>query len=226
MKIINQGEININKRTIYLDVDDVVLKSSECIIQMLKNKYQIKKSIEDLKDWQYKSIYKYFEINELIEFFKSEYFWQNVEYNKELIKGFEEINLLEKYNLIFVTKGSEENLIKKYNYIYNIKYFKENKNKIGFIGIDLDEPKSKVKMLKGIQIDDSIDNLINTDATLKILLTNNLQTEYNLLDKWPKNIDNFYVVNMVEDLIKILQYNLEDTNNLVELDQILEKIDY
>lgn len=226
MEILNPGNIDINKRTIYIDVDDVILKSSEQIIRMLQRRYNINKTIYDLRDWKYKSIYKNFSKEDLILFFKSEEFWKEVEYNKELIDYFEEANLINKYNLILVTKGTKENLEKKYEYLYDINFFKKNEKKIGFIGIDLEESKSKVKMLKGIQIDDSIENLIDTDATLKILLTNGLQTNYNHLDKWPKNIQNFYVVNMTEELIKVLEYELNDGENLTELEELIENTEY
>lgn len=45
------------KIKIYFDVDDTILNSSEAVIEILSHKYKINKTIKDLKDWNYQSIY-------------------------------------------------------------------------------------------------------------------------------------------------------------------------
>ena len=58
--------LNKNKQTIYWDVDDVILNSSEVAINIINNKYNKvneksnfkNKKFEDIKDWGLKSIWR------------------------------------------------------------------------------------------------------------------------------------------------------------------------
>ena len=64
-------------------------------------------------------------------------------------------------------------------------------------------------MENGIQIDDNYDNLIKTNARIKILLKNNLTTDYNTDYGKYGNIDNLYIVDTLEEVGQILKFNLE-----------------
>ena len=64
-------------------------------------------------------------------------------------------------------------------------------------------------MENGIQIDDNYDNLIKTNARIKILLKNNLITDYNTDYGKYGNIDNLYIVDTLEEVGQILKFNLE-----------------
>lgn len=45
-----------DKQTIYWDVDDVLLNSSQAIIDIINKKYGTSKNLSNLKDWTYRSI--------------------------------------------------------------------------------------------------------------------------------------------------------------------------
>ena len=58
MEIVKNIDIDLNKRTIFLDVDDVLLNSSAAVVAILNQRYGINKTLDDLVDWGYKSIYR------------------------------------------------------------------------------------------------------------------------------------------------------------------------
>ena len=58
MEIVKNIDIDLNKRTIFLDVDDVLLDSSVAVIAILNQRYGLNKTLDDLVDWGYKSIFR------------------------------------------------------------------------------------------------------------------------------------------------------------------------
>ena len=117
--------------------------------------------------------------------------------------------MFNRYNWILVTKGDSMNLIKKYSFIFNHPSVVPVRDKIGMYGLGLNGSKDSIRMLGGIQIDDNYDNLIHTDARLKILVTNGLETDYNAHYRIKDNLKNLYVVNSFEEALDILTFNLE-----------------
>lgn len=65
-------------------------------------------------------------------------------------------------------------------------------------------------MLNGIQIDDNINNLINSDAKIKILLKNHRNTNYNNYDQINTEIENLYVVDDIKQVEDILKFNINN----------------
>ena len=53
------------KQKIYIDIDDVLINTSEVVIELLNLTYDLNppKTIYDLKDWEYRSIYRYRDYN-------------------------------------------------------------------------------------------------------------------------------------------------------------------
>ena len=50
MKIFQQGEIDVSKPNVFIDVDDVILNSSDTVIDILNQKFNLHKTKKDLKD--------------------------------------------------------------------------------------------------------------------------------------------------------------------------------
>ena len=211
MKIYNQGIIDYCKPTIFLDIDDVVLLSSKAIIKMLDKLYPDSKKDEELKDWGFKSINRKVTKELVGRLFDSEDFFQLVEFNNSLISALEsteqeENGLFNSYNWVLVTKGSEQNLERKFKLVFNHSFFSKHKMEIGYYGLEMQESKAKVRMFSGIQIDDNYWNLLDTDASLKILLKNDIDTNYNSIYQTKDNLQNLYIANNMEDVIQILQF--------------------
>lgn len=211
MKIYNQGIIDYCKPTIFLDIDDVVLLSSKAIIKMLDKLYPDSKKDEELKDWGFKSINRKVTKELVGRLFDSEDFFQLVEFNNSLISALEsteqeENGLFNSYNWVLVTKGSEQNLERKFKLVFNHSFFSKHKMEIGYYGLEMQESKAKVRMFSGIQIDDNYWNLLDTDASLKILLKNDIDTNYNSIYQTKDNLQNLYIANNMEEVIQILQF--------------------
>lgn len=77
-----------------------------------------------------------------------------------------------------------------------------------YICVGDDEDKNIVDMSNGIFIDDKLENLIVTNAKIKILLKNGIDTNYNTLRDKNAVIDNLYVVNDLDEIRQILEFNL------------------
>lgn len=212
MDIYNQGIFDYSKPTIFLDIDDVILLSSKTVAKILKNKYPNQtKELSELKDWEFKSINREISKELLGQIFDSEEFFNTVEFNNSLISILEKTDndtdgLFNSYNWVLVTKGSETNLQEKYKLVFNHPFFKKHKLEIGYYGLNMNESKSKIRMLSGIQIDDNYWNLVDTDASLKILLKNNLDTNYNSIYQIKNNLQNLYIANDMKEVIQILQF--------------------
>ena len=197
------------KQIIYWDVDDVILNSGETIVGLLNQKRQElglqPRELKDLKDWGYKSILRDTNKNEIEALFESDDFWNRVKIKSEFIELMES-GILNSYNHRIVTKGSSINRKKKF------KKLSEDLNGLNweyFIGIENNRDKSVVDMTDGILIDDNYDNLVKTNAQIKILLKNGLTTDYNTNYGKYGNIDNLYIVETLEEVRQILEFNLE-----------------
>lgn len=202
------------KRIIYWDVDDVVLNTSETIIQLINDDFRIPnnikdKSIKDLKDWKMQSIYRPLPKHYIYDIIEDDRFWSTVRFNNGFIKliSSPEARYFQHY---FVTIGSEANLKKKNEVLCkNLQYVMNLNNDYEFIGLLPNSEKHIVNMEGEIQIDDNLKNLVNTNAGLKILLKNNLETDYNTYSKF-KPIDNLYEVNTLQEVYEIIAFILNN----------------
>lgn len=138
------------------------------------------------------------------EIFGSDDFWSCVQLNDPLVKAFED-GLWDKFNWVFVTKGNEQNLKKKFDYLTQQDFFKTHTN-WSYYRLKMNESKSKVHMMGGIQIDDLYGNLVNTDADLKILLKNGRDTSFNTSKKETDNFENLYFADDMMHIISILNW--------------------
>lgn len=186
---------------IFLDCDDTIINSSECIINLLNKKNGTSKTIRDLKDFNYRSIDKTLTNEDVIKLFESDEFWDSVNYNSEFLstKDFIDSN----FDVTVVTCGTELNLKKKANKLSSLGYG-TGKNFVGILIKDNSNLCKKcIDMHLGIQIDDNMSSIENTNAAIKILFQNNNNFTWNR----PKpNIDNLYIVQTWEEIRQILEF--------------------
>lgn len=201
------------KQTIYLDVDDVVFNSSEVVLDILNKEYNLHKTMNDIKDWCYTSIYKNMTPQKVEEIYESEDFWSRIRIREDFLNNIiKEIKIKENYIFAFVTQGNKKNLKKKIIYFIEHPDFKDTFKESNFYGVGLDETKDDVDMSNGVQIDDNFKNLRNTNSKLKILLKNNINTKYNNYDYKDEitNREDLYIIDNFEELRDILLFNLEE----------------
>ena len=206
MKIINDGLIDVDKQTIYMDVDDVIFKSRSTCVHMLREKFPEAK-IKEEHSWAFRStLGRNITTEEVNSIFNSDEFWQRNDFIDDFVNPLlEEFIKPHKYNLVFVTKGEKDNYIKKYKKLLT----KFDMNQCGFIVLDYNESKAKVKMYDGIQIDDNYDFLKDTDARLKILYREIDDSDCNGFWRLKDNLPRLYVCQMEDEILNILRFNLE-----------------
>lgn len=191
--------------TIYVDCDDTILNSSAVIIEILNSRYGVSKTIEDLRDYRYRSIVGGVTQEEILEIYQSEEFWEKVQFQPKFLKALEK---LKKYfSFVIISKGTEQNL--KAKEIHLRKAFKGRGVDIEFVGIPLiigsktKFTKALCNMVGAIQIDDCTQEFAGSSASVKILIKNGREVEWNYT---PFNEENFYVAQDWEDIEKILMF--------------------
>lgn len=197
-----------NKITLYLDADDTILLSSEAVIKILNKKYNINpsKTIDNMKDWGYRSIYKYITTKEVEDIYESDDFFNRVEFDPLFLDFYNKNK--NKINIVIVTKGTELNITKKEKYIKSI--LGEDIEYIGMAfkydadgKIIKDYSKTNINMKHGIQIDDRTDALVNTNANVKILINNDRVRTWN---QHYENINNLYVARNWDEISQIVLF--------------------
>lgn len=191
-----------NKKTIFWDIDDVVLESSKTIIDMINKLYRRDHGLKDakfkdLKDWGYKSIYRELNEKDVVNLFESDEFINNVKINPDF-KMILDSGVLGNFNNCFVTYGTNKSLKDKAELLEKelgdkIKDFLYIGLTCGADGADgkchPKERKEYIDMSNGIQIDDNFNFMKNTNAGIKVLVTNGINTDYNY-DEMIANADN------------------------------------
>lgn len=192
------------------------------MIAILNRRYEIKpeKSISDLTDWEFRSIWGKVTNKEIEEIFSSEEFFEEVKV-KEGFKEFYE-KMKDEFEFYIVTKGTIENLKRKK------KFFAEELGE-GFemIGMPLwyDEQygewmsgdgnkpaysKSRVDMRGGIQIDDRVDSL-DSNATVKILIKNWRTFPWNRYRGEYK--EHVYILNDWKEIEEVLEFGVKNAED-------------
>lgn len=181
-------------KTIYLDFDNTMVESNKRIIEILNSKYHTSKTENDLKDYQFDSIYPISE-QEKLEMFESDEFYNGLEFKPQVLEVLNKYK--DSYNFIIVSKGTPNNLVKKQNWIishlpYNLKF-------IGLSGQTF--KKDEIDMSDGIQIDDNF-SCLKTNAALKILYKSFNQFPW----QQPDTDDEYIAVNTWEEIDSILDF--------------------
>lgn len=196
---------NQEKIKLFIDADDTILKSSEAVINILNEEYGIvpPKTYDDLRDWNYKSIYGGLSPTECLKIYESEKFFTTL----GIEKGFFELfsPTLDIFEYYIVTKGTTFNLLKKQI------LFAEKFPEAHFIGIPMYDDngewtysKTSIDMRGGIQIDDRCDCLYGTNAAAKILYTHGRDFYWNRTTEY--HIDNRYDCKDWDEITDVLMF--------------------
>lgn len=210
--------MKLEKQKIVLDFDDTLVKSSEQIIQMLNQKYNLNKTIKDLKDWGYTSIYPQITPQEVTELYADEEFFKNVNWNngvKRFLSKFKK-----DYNFIICSKGSKQNLY--FKHLFLIAQFEEmNITDWEFIGLETNDD-TDYNLNKSIvdfsdclfAVDDNVNALLSINTPKKILIKNYAEYYWN---KTPINREDTYVINDFNDLIEMCDFDKKLRNEGIRI---------
>lgn len=207
MRILSNGKVDVDKQTIYLDVDDVVLNSRSTAVKIFRERYGGGgEERREERSWTFKTTRRGISQDEIIQVFDSEEFWSRVHYKDDFMIPFmEEIVIPWRYNVTLVTKGDEDNIKRKWDMLSGRFDF----DRVGFLALDNDESKSRVHMWEGIQIDDNYENLRDTDARVKILFREVDDSDYNGFWRVRDNLPRLYVCSMADEIMDVLRFNCE-----------------
>ena len=184
---------------IYCDFDDTLTKSCERFLDIINSEYGLSASIEDIKDWNFKSIYEKMSDEIINKVFSEQYFFDDLKFfDKSLLT-------LEGNDVTICTKGINKNIELKNEFL------KANNLDFKLIGLGFNDghSKSSINMKNSIQIDDRYDCLKDTNAKIKILFKN--FNQYSWQNVPP--MENIYIVNTWEEINQIIQFFKEDTKN-------------
>lgn len=205
--------MKLEKQKIVLDFDDTLVKSSEQIIKMLNEKYNLNKTIDDLTDWGYSSIYPNITNQEVTELYSSEQFFKEVKWNEGARLFL--LDFKKYYKFIICSKGSKANLhLKK---LFLISWFEQmNITDWEFIGLktnddtDCNLNKSMVDFSNCLfAIDDNINALLSINTPKKILIKNYAEYYWN---KTPINREDVYIINNFYELIEMCKFDIKLRN--------------
>ena len=183
------------KETFYVDIDGVIINDIDVVIDILNERYKIapKKTITDLKDWEYRSIYNRVSRQEIIDIYQSNEFFGKLEVNNDFLNFYRDNK--DTYNFVCITMSSVENC-------------KRKRELFDKFGLDIEIIRTtnwkNTLCLKGIQVDDNYKNFnFGNKKLMKILLTNGINTDYNFTHGGEEN---FYIVNNWNDIKDIMQW--------------------
>lgn len=155
----------INK--LFIDMDGVVFNTIEAIVHMYDDDFSTYSDYKKIL-WTEINTWDFTELNCASRDYINAYFNQKRFFDfVKPMDNFEEIidRLKEKYEIKFCSMGYTPNLRRKETYVKERYPFAE------FIGINFKEypDKTHINMCDGVIIDDSISNLQNSNAQLKVL---------------------------------------------------------
>lgn len=153
-------------KKLFLDFDGVIVNTIKCITDLYNEDFRSYKKFVPINWWEV-STWNFDELNcttrEYVDtYFNQPRFFKTIEYMpwaRQIID-----KLKDYYEIIIVSSGYSPNLVEKELWVkYNLPFCK-------FIGVNFKEyeDKAHVDMSDGIFIDDSVKNLVTSNASIKI----------------------------------------------------------
>ena len=165
-----------NPNKIYLDVDGVIFHSCQAICDILNNIYGTNVKGSDILSWNFKEFDNEFIDEDIEELFGNQRFFEVVKWIKgafEFIRTYED-------KIIVVTKGTKDNIY------YKLAVFETLGLDIPVVSLPFACSKGSIDMTGGLIIDDSTNNLKESNATYKIQFLEYKDNKNNIRE-WTKN---------------------------------------
>ena len=197
--------MKLEKQKILIDIDDTLLKSSEEIIRQLNKKNGTSKTIDDLTDYEYRSIDPKITQEEINQMYASNEFFHNVVFNDGVIDFIVKYSKL--FDIVFVSYGTVDNLEYKVQFL-SILVNHLMLHNIHFAGFETGKANKSEILLDNVYlaIDNHPKHLSELNAPKKILLKNFKEVDWN---KTPINDENTYVVNSFADIDEMIEFDLK-----------------
>lgn len=181
---------------IFVDFDDTLAMSSATVVDYLNEKYGSSKTVNDVHDWCYRSVYRHMTPKMVEDVYAGDYFWNNVALFRDAV------DILRGHDVTVCSCGCSENLRRKAQFI------SESALGYGIAFIDTQggrksgRDKCEFDMAGAVQIDDRVDSLLYTNAAVKILFKNGNSHTW---QKIPAGAD-IYVVDTWQEIEELLRW--------------------
>lgn len=185
---------------LYLDFDNTIVNTGETVVNILNRRYGTNKRWEHIRRYDFKDLFPNVSKSEISELFNSSILYNNVSFlngAREVIKS-----VRNSFDIEIITIGNEQNKFQKCRWLalnfpakYNLRVLDNKDNNFD---------KSIIDMSDGIFIDDSSECLRSSNAKVKTLLSNELETEWNREEN-----DEFYVAPNWYEIGNILKFYIE-----------------
>ena len=197
--------MKLEKQKILINIDDTILKSSEEVIRQINEKNGTSKTIDDLKDLEYRSIDKNITQEDLNNMYSSDDFFYNVNFNDGAIEFIKKYNKI--FDLVFVSYGTGKNLEKKAKLLTNLKN-KYQLDEIYFVACENGRANKSDFYVDHayVAIDCNSNHLEEINAPKKILLKNSRELQWN---QTPINNEITYVANSFKDINDMIEFDLK-----------------
>lgn len=195
------------KINLYIDIDNTIINTAETYIERYCRDNGIKKDFYDLKDWGFRSIDRNIDVKEFLRYIETEEFFNEIQFYDDFLRFY--VRNGDKFNFIFITIGTKKNLELKKNFILRSLPTIQN---VKYIGIENNHNKNIIDMSNGIQIDDKYENL-NTNAQLKILQKNYIDTDYNQVKDYR---DDLYIMQDWKQIGETLEF-INNNKNILKI---------
>lgn len=197
--------MKLEKQKILINIDDTILKSSEEVIRQINEKNGTSKTIDDLKDLEYRSIDKNITQEDLNNMYSSDDFFHNVNFNDGAIEFIKKYNKI--FDLVFVSYGTGKNLEKKAKLLTNLKN-KYQLDEIYFVACENGKANKSDFYVDHayVAIDCNSNHLEEINAPKKILLKNSRELQWN---QTPINNEITYVANSFKDINDMIEFDLK-----------------
>ena len=149
----------LNPNYYFLDFDCTLVKSLNESTRILNSIHNMNLKPEDIKTWNFKEYDPTLTDKEIEKIFADESFFKELKF----YEGAKEFCIRHKDKIIVVTKGTDKNLYLKKNWL------KENGIDVPVIGLPVEVSKKFINMNdRSVFIDDSTNNLVDSNATWKV----------------------------------------------------------
>ena len=197
------------KINLYVDFDSTMVNSTKKMVEILNAKFGTNHNWEDIKQYDAKDLFPDCTRQDMLDVFASESFFEDLEIFDDCISTIQKYE--DRFNIYIPTIGTSKNLFYKQKWCENNLPFAYK-----FIGIEKEGVgKDSIDMSNSILIDDHVDNLRTSNAAIKILYKNFMDTEWNEVDLKLKTDINFWVTEEWGDIVDTLKFILRI--NLIEV---------
>lgn len=194
MILIFYSKREVVKLRIFVDFDNTITNSSDVVVDILNKKYGFDKDPRKVRQYDFKDLFPTVQKSEINSIFDSEELFDKL----KVYDGFDKL-LESEHEIICASLGRTKNLESKKKFL-----LQNFGNRVSLLGLEATgkNDKSIVDMSGAVFIDDHIECLVSTNASVKILYRTFEYGEWNNV----RPNDDVYVASTWKEIIDIIEF--------------------